>query len=123
MPTLTPHEIKLELNDIHDLFRPSASNDPFQPNYRALPGIEQVTLFLKANKRHDDIKLSITLLKKPDIPDHAEDRLHEAIARYCDARTDENLAEMHFNRRKAIRDFQRGLLIAALCLAVAALLS
>ncbi len=117
------HEIRLELNDIRDLFRPSTANDPFLPNYRALPGIEQIALYMKGGNRRDQVKVTITLTQKPDASDDGQERLRDALARYCDARTEENMAEMHFRRQKGWRDFQRGLTIAIIFLALAAAIS
>jgi hypothetical protein len=60
---MAAHEIKLELNDIRDLFRRPTANDPFLPNYRALPGIEQIALFMKGDRRRDreQVRIMITL--------------------------------------------------------------
>ncbi len=112
-------EVALELDNLQQFFA-VPDPDPFDPQVRYASGLETLVDELKPKALTKDVRTAITL--PPDqLEPEAEQKLREAVERFCRHKIQQNQRELSSLRWEGFKALQDGVLFLGACLLLSTL--
>lgn len=112
-------DIALHLSSLQRLFSPPESS-PFDADWQATSGIEQILNALKPHRLPPHLRLIISLPESA-ITEHTAEATQAAIRRYSQAKIQQDRLELASLRWQAIKAFQTGVIFLGICLLISTL--
>ena len=108
-------EIDLHLEETEDLFVDPEIN-PLQKQRLQISGAEEAANFLRTKKRKLSKIRLIIYLPRQQLNDSLQNRMTEALSRYCDFKILQNQLQLQIEQANGLRAVMIGLIFSAICI-------